>query len=181
MLRYESLILTVPEITQDETKSLERELDRMAQAAKGSTISFERWGKYKLAYPIRKNDYGVYFLARFETPSGTSLLEDIKKFFTIKLNDVVMRDMVSRLDLDESLAYQRSKSLEESPATRDVSSFLKENKMEGLLSSVETPARKKAEQATKATAVQEPVQEPEAKTDDSQEQEISEVSDDKKD
>jgi hypothetical protein len=42
------------------------------------------------------------------------------------------------LDPKAPLAYQRPKSLEESPGTRgDVKDFLKEHKMEGLLSSSE--------------------------------------------
>lgn len=136
MDRYEILILTVPEITEDETKSLERKLNSIVKDAKGSIISFERWGKYRLAYSIKKNDYGVYFLARFEIDKETSVLEDIKTLFAIKLHDIVSRHMVSRLEAQESLAYHRPPSLEETPA-RDVGSFLKENKMESFLSSFE--------------------------------------------
>jgi len=139
--RYETLILAVPEITQDETKNLETQLDRLIQAVKGGLLSFERWGKYKLIYPVRKNDYGVYFLVRFDVPKATTILGDIRSLFTIKLNDVVMRSMDTRLDLKQSLEYQRPKSLEEMPAAGDVNAFLKEHKMEGLLSSVHTAKR----------------------------------------
>ena len=66
MKRYETLILSVPEITADESSWLELELNKIIQKAKGSIVSFEKWGKYRLAYPIRKNDYGIYFLIRFE-------------------------------------------------------------------------------------------------------------------
>ena len=131
--RYEVLILTVPEITQDEIKQLEVELDKLVISTKGSIISFERWGKYKLTYPIRHNEYGVYFLLRFETPEV--LTKQIDELFKIKLNSFVMRHIVTALKGD-SLLYQRPKSLEEAPTSRDMSSFLKENKMEGLLSSV---------------------------------------------
>ncbi len=132
--RYEVLILTVPEITQDETKQLETELDKLISGSKGSVISFERWGKYKLTYPIRHNDYGVYFLMRFEAPEV--LTKKVDELFRIKLTNFVMRHIVTALKGD-SLLYQRQKSLEEAPASRDMDSFLKENKMEGLLSSVE--------------------------------------------
>ncbi len=130
--RYEVLILTVPEITQDETKQLENELDKMVTGSKGSVISFERWGKYKLTYPIRHNEYGVYFLMRFESPEA--LTKKVDELFRIKLTNFVMRHIVTALK-ESSLLYQRPKSLEEAPASRDMDSFLKENKMEGLLSS----------------------------------------------
>lgn len=43
MLRYETLLLAVPEITKDETSSLEKQVDQLIKKAKGSVISFERW------------------------------------------------------------------------------------------------------------------------------------------
>lgn len=148
--RYEVLVLTVPEITQDEIKQLEAELDKMVVGSKGSVISFERWGKYKLTYPIRHNEYGVYFLFRFE--ASEVLTKQIDELFKIKLNSFVMRHIVTALKGD-SLLYQRPKSLEEAPTSRDMSSFLKENKMEGLLSSVNDKkggAVSKTVEATKA-------------------------------
>lgn len=134
--RYEVLALTVPEITQDEAKNLESEIERIVRSAKGSIISYEKWGKYRLSYPIKKNDYGVYFLARLEAPNG-QVVEDIKNFFVIKAGDVVMRNVITRLDESKPLTYQRPKSLEEAPTSSrgDVPTFLKENQMEGMLSS----------------------------------------------
>jgi small subunit ribosomal protein S6 len=147
--RYEALMLTVPEITQDEAKQLEKELDKMITSHKGSIISFERWGKYKLTYPIQRNHYGVYFLIRFESPEP--ITTQLNELFRIKLNNFVMRHVISALKGD-SLEYQRPKSLEEVPASRDMDTFLKENKMEGLLSSVDKKkdAEKKAAPAPAA-------------------------------
>lgn len=148
MLRYEALMLTVPAITGDETKNLETSLDKLIQKQKGTMLSFERWGKFKLSYPVKKNDYGVYFLARFETPKDSTTVQDIKALFNVKLNNVVMRELVGKLDPEQTLAYQRPKSLEEAP-TRDVETFLKENKMEGLLSAVD---KEKKEEKTEKVA-----------------------------
>lgn len=138
MNRYEVLMLAVPEITQDETTNLESELTKVIKKHKGSVIATDRWGKFRLAYPVRKNDYGVYFLTRFEVAEKpTELLEEIRSFFTIKAHDLVMRNHVQRLDSDASLEYQRPQSLEETPVEEhDVNTFLKKNKMEGLMSSV---------------------------------------------
>ncbi len=161
MLRYEELLLTTPEITGDEAKKCEDVFDKSIQAQKGSIISFECWGKYKLSYPVKKNDYGIYFLVRFEIPQGTSVIQDIKAIFVLKLNTVVMRNIFTRLDENQSLAYQRPKSLEEAPS-RDVESFLKENKMSGLISSVESSERpsgkeKAAEASPKSVQPQEEI------------------------
>lgn len=134
MFRYETLFLTVPEITTDEASSIEKQLDQLVQAAKGNVISFERWGKYKLAYPVRKYEYGVYFLIRFEVPEEGKgkLLESIKSLFLIKIFDLVMRFTTQKLSQEGSIEYKRPESLEEAPA-RDVDTFLRENKMTGLM------------------------------------------------
>lgn len=117
--RYEVLMLAVPEVTQDEAKQVETTLAQKIAAGKGATISFERWGKYQLAYPINKNEYGVYYLLRFEVPQGTDVIDEMKTLFSIKLNDIVMRHMFNRLDIDGPLTYQRPRSLEEAPPARE--------------------------------------------------------------
>lgn len=132
--RYEALLLTIPEITADEAKTIESHLDKVIKGATGSIISFEKWGKYRLSYPVRRNDYGNYFLVRFE--AETSLLNEIKSIFAVKFHEMVMRNMIIQLDMNQSLVYQKPQSLEDAPV-RDVNTFLKENKMEGLMGAAE--------------------------------------------
>jgi len=119
MQKYEALLLTIPEITGDEAKDLEMQLDKVVKAGSGSTISFERWGKYKLAYDINKSEYGVYYLMRFEVPKKTNLISDLKKYLNLKLNNIVMRDMISCLNPKNPLMYQRPRSLEEAPTREE--------------------------------------------------------------
>jgi len=85
-----------------------------------------------LAYPIRRNEYGVYFLVRF-TVEATAL-ESIRNLFAVKHYEIIMRNMVLQLDPKQSLEYQKPLSLEDTPS-RDVNTFLKENRMEGLMGS----------------------------------------------
>jgi ribosomal protein S6 len=129
MLRYETLFITVPEITSDEAGKLEKTLEKSVSQEKGSVISFERWGKYHLAYPIRTYDYGVYYLMRFEVADErkTALLEDLKTLFSVKFGDLIMRNILVRLDPRESLEYKRPESLEEAPS-KDIDVIMKESK-----------------------------------------------------
>ncbi|HML18961.1 MAG TPA: 30S ribosomal protein S6 [Candidatus Dependentiae bacterium] len=128
MARYEILLLTIPEITEDEIKNVESQVQGILRTAKGTFISFERWGKFRLAYPVKKNEYGVYFLVRFELPSEASdTLKELKNLVDVKFYDIVMRSMVSVLDSKQSLVYQRPTSLEEAPR-REAGSFLRPGK-----------------------------------------------------
>ncbi len=143
MLRYETLIMASPEITSDETLALEEVFAKLVKKNKGELISFDRWGKLSLAYPIQNNNYGVYFLGRFDVEDGQcrKLLDEFTMFFTIKLSNIVMRYLTTKLNMEASLEYQRPESLEDTP-TRDVDTFLRKNKMEGLISSVSSAVQK---------------------------------------
>jgi small subunit ribosomal protein S6 len=127
MVRYEALMLTVPEITADEVKTIESQLDRVVKESKGTVVSFERWGKFRLSYPVKKNEYGVYFLVRFEAEASHPLVENIEALLSVKLHELIMRNMVSRLDSKASLAYSRPQSLEEAPV-QQVGSFFADRK-----------------------------------------------------
>lgn len=129
---YEVLILAIPEITTDEASALEVQFKKTIEGHKGSLLIFDRWGKYNLAYPVRKNDYGIYFLARFEVDSANrqELLFALRPFFAVKHHDLIMRHMVARLE-SASLAYQRPESLEEVPG-RGVDSLLQDKKLAGI-------------------------------------------------
>lgn len=130
MFRYEVLMLTIPEITKDEAATIESHLEKLVSQAKGSMLSFERWGKYKLAFPIRKNEYGIYTLARFEIPTKSNLLEEIKNLLAVRFEGTIMRFVITALDASKPLTYQRPLSLEEAPA-KSATSFLKEKGLMG--------------------------------------------------
>ncbi len=117
MARYEILLLAVPEIAADDASTVESQLHSAITAQKGDVLSFERWGKYRLAYQIQKNDYGVYFLARFILPQADLglALEDIHRLFRVKYRDLIMRYIITELPTEKSLEYRRPESLEETP------------------------------------------------------------------
>lgn len=130
-MRYEILLLAIPEITGDEASRLESQLREIISEKKGSCISFERWGKFKLLYPVKKNDYGVYFLTRLEagTTQVRELLTKIEALIQLKYNEIVMRYLINKLDERRPLTYQRPESLEEAPG-KVTDSLLREHKVD---------------------------------------------------
>jgi ribosomal protein S6 len=134
MVRYEILLLAVPHITQEEEKNLEKGLDALVRQFKGSIISVDRWGKCRLAYSIQKHDYGIYTLVRFELEKvEQGLMAEIKQLLAVKYNELIMRHTIVRLEAGQKLEYKRPLSVDETP-TRNVDSFMRENKMDGLIS-----------------------------------------------
>lgn len=110
--RYETLMLARPDVTQEEASNLEKQLSAVVTKGEGKVLSFEKWGKYKLSYPVKKNQYGIYMLARFELPKGaaTEILKELQLFFKIKVNDTVLRHVSKKLASDAPLAYKRPES-----------------------------------------------------------------------
>lgn len=134
MNRYETLLLAVPGITGDEAGLLERNFEKLLQESKGTVVSFEKWGKCRLAYPVRHNDYGVYFLVRFELDPASNFFDTVGTMFTIKYSDVIMRLSTVKIKKGTQYGNFRPDTVEEMP-TRDVNDFLRENKMQGLIAS----------------------------------------------
>lgn len=131
IVRYEILLLAIPEITNDETSQLEAHLRDVIRDKKGTCLSFERWGKYRLSYPVNKNEYGVYFLVRLEAEAThlIDLLKQTRSLIQLKYNDIVMRYLINKLDKHDSLAYQRPESLEETPG-KVADSLMREHKID---------------------------------------------------
>lgn len=147
MINYETLMLVRTEITGDELRALERHFDKLIGDRKGNVILFDRWGKYKLAYPIKKNVYGIYILVRYEIPSEKiqDLFKELDALFKIKYNEIVMRNVTVKLQNKASSIYKHPEPIS-SHGTSNLDSFLKENKMEGL---IDTSSSKEQEKENK--------------------------------
>jgi len=149
MIAYETLMLAPTEITNDELMSIENHFDQVLSKHKGSLISFDKWGKFQLAFPVKKNSYGIYTLARYEMPQEACsiIIKEFTTFFKIKCADFIMRHINVRLEKSASGEYPRPEAID----TQRTSSLgiLKEKKIEHLLDSVDSSTKKKAEAAKK--------------------------------
>ena len=146
MTKYEILMLAIPGITADEMTNFEKQYEKLVKDSNGTVISFEKWGKCRLAYPVKNNEYGVYYLTRFEMQNPQTFFKEIKLLLDVKYHDIIMRSVTNKLDPKQSLEYQRPDTVE-SIQTRNVDEFLRENKMEGLLPRQEGKRRETCHQA----------------------------------
>jgi small subunit ribosomal protein S6 len=139
MLKYETLFLATSEITDDEISSIERELDKLLATYKGKLTLYDKWGKYRLAYPVNKSDYGVYVLARYEFDDNAKVSDFVKEFDTfvkIKCHEFIMRYASIKLSPKAASTYNKPEPIDSTRST-NVDKFLKENKMEGILGNYE--------------------------------------------
>jgi small subunit ribosomal protein S6 len=91
MKHYETLMLLPVSATTNEIALIEKQLKTLTKAANGSVTVFDNWGRYRLAYPINKQEYGMYILARYEVEEATSFFQKLETFLKVKCVDSVMR------------------------------------------------------------------------------------------
>ena len=91
---YELVLVISPDVTEEEH---EARIENVSQfiTGKGGTISdIDRWGKRRLAYPIRHYIEGSYVLAKFKLrPEFGKELEA-----GLRISEEVLRHLLIRLD-----------------------------------------------------------------------------------
>ena len=136
MIRYEILMLARPDMTSDEIANLEKAFETQIAASKGKVITFDRWGKYRLSYPVEKNSYGQYILSRFDVSDELKgeLLKNLDTLLKIKHNEQVVRFVTKLLAPDAPLTYAKpepvdsSESRERDKTLSKIENSLKETK-----------------------------------------------------
>ena len=91
---YELVLVISPEVAEEE---FEAAIDKVSQfvSGKGGSISdIERWGKRRLAYPIRHFVEGSYVLTRFKL--GPAFGKELEA--NLRISEEVLRHLLIRLD-----------------------------------------------------------------------------------
>ena len=94
MNKYESCIIIVPTLTDDETQGIIAGVKEKITATGGVVISTEEMGKKKLAYEIKKNSEGYYVLFNFEIEPPQ--IAELERYFRIK--EEIIKFIVVRKD-----------------------------------------------------------------------------------
>lgn len=91
--RYELVVIIDPEVTEE---SIPAALDKMTgfiTQRGGAMLKVDRWGRRKLAYPIKHHREGDYVVAQFELePNKTGELEA-----SLRLADEFLRHLLVRM------------------------------------------------------------------------------------
>ena len=94
MHQYEIAILYHPDLEVDLSKAEDR-IKKIITDNGGSIKSADNWGKRKLAYAIKGNEYAVYVFYSVELP-GTNVA---KVESTLNITDEVIRFLITKPDL----------------------------------------------------------------------------------
>lgn len=109
MRLYETVIVFDPQLKAPEIEESLKKFTNFIVNHGGEIAIQEEWGKRRLAYEIKRRQYGFYILLRFNGPGQlVALLE--REF---KLNEMVLRHLTIKLD---KKALQVEQALEQEKA-----------------------------------------------------------------
>ena len=73
MNQYELIYVTRPTLNAEELANLSTKVSGLIEKAKGQVLATEEWGRRRLAYPILKNEHGLYTYINFVAPADVPL------------------------------------------------------------------------------------------------------------
>lgn len=89
MAKYETMLVTAATLDEEATAALVGKFKSLIEA-NGTIDSVEEWGRRRLAYPINKQNEGIYTLIHFT--SGPDFPAELDRVY--KITDGVMRSMI---------------------------------------------------------------------------------------
>ncbi len=113
MNQYEIAVLYFPDLEIDMEKASGK-VEKIITEAGGKITKTDNWGKRKLAYPIRKQDFAVYVFYTVDMPAdGVRKVEQ-----TFNITDEIIRFLITRPDLKaiakaEALKAEKAKKAAE--------------------------------------------------------------------
>lgn len=96
MRTYEVLFILRPQLSEEETTSLIADFREIAEKNGMNVTGEDPWGRRRFAYPIEKQNEGIYHLFNMEGEAEPSELDR-----RMKNSDKVMRHIIVRTDAEQ--------------------------------------------------------------------------------
>ena len=101
MRRYETIFIVHHDLPDDDIGEVVERLSKIITDLKGIVVKVEKWGKRKLAYPIKKQQKGYYILVDFV--GEKTVVAELEK--NMKFDDKVLKYLsvkkTENVDLEE--------------------------------------------------------------------------------
>lgn len=105
MAQYEVAVIYHPDLEVDLTKSEEKVVKIITENG-GKVTETDNWGKRKLAYPVKGQDFGVYVFYAVEMEGvGVNKIND-----TLNITDEVIRFLITKPDLKKKAKSEELKA-----------------------------------------------------------------------
>ncbi|HOI30640.1 MAG TPA: 30S ribosomal protein S6 [Melioribacteraceae bacterium] len=123
---YESVVLINAALEDDQIESTISRILEVITTNGGEIIEADKWGRKRLAYPIKKAKSGYYLVLRFKAP--TELISILERNY--RLDENIIRYITIALDKNalEAIAKQKESSKAAEPVVIEVEASTNESK-----------------------------------------------------
>lgn len=135
MQLYETTVIIDSALRAEDLKNLSEHITTFISNNGGEVVRVEEWGKRRLAYEVKKKQYGYYLHLRFQAPPA--LIALLEKEY--RLNESILRYLTIKID---ARALKREERERQRKATVAAESEGPAVEMEG--NSIETPVQEEA-------------------------------------
>ena len=131
--RYETVFILPSDSDEGKKKDILDRLDGVVEKGGGIRIKREDWGVRRLAYPVKNQPKGHYFLLDFvgtaqivaELERHMRMLEDVHRFLTVKTDDRVdleaaQKEQAEEKDKEAAKAAAAKEAAEKEAAAKEV-------------------------------------------------------------
>ena len=88
-MAYETVLIVKPQLSDEEVTKAVDAVKTVITKAGGEVLAEDKWGRRRLAYPIRKEREGFYSYLKFNAPS--TILQSLNQHF--RVTEDVMRHL----------------------------------------------------------------------------------------
>ena len=94
MRHYETIYIVNPNLAEEGNKEVIEKFSNLVQKHDGVMVKIDEWGSKRLAYQIKKNDYGYYVLMDY--CGGSQIIAELEREF--KLDDRIVKYQTVKLE-----------------------------------------------------------------------------------
>ncbi len=103
MTQYETAFLISPDLEEEETEKVIVQMAEVVSKKKGKMINEDRWGKRRLAYPIKKFEEAFYVFFHYEGDS--EIPSELERRF--KQTEAILRYLTVKKELKENIRRKK--------------------------------------------------------------------------
>ena len=94
MTKYEIMFIVKATMEEDQIKKTAEETKKLINGKGSKVIEFKEMGRKKLAYPIKKEVSGYYYVMNVETDHATIAEFDRK----VRINENILRHLIIKME-----------------------------------------------------------------------------------
>jgi small subunit ribosomal protein S6 len=126
MKSYESIIIVNSSLSEETLNKIVKRSEDFVTKNGGKLIETIQWGKRRLAYPIKKFQYGYYFIFKFE--ASPEIISEFEREF--RLDENILRFMTFLKTPQEILAEERLREIEAKAAEKAMDTIENDDDLE---------------------------------------------------